>query len=148
MINLDAVFDELFPLARSITGEGYRQSIAIFARYMDLRIHKYPTGKKVFDWVVPREWQITEAYLEEVGGRRICDFRAHNLHVVNYSVPVDRTIGLDELQGHIYSLPDQPDLIPYVTSYYRETWGFCLPHRDRERLRDMTYRAVIKSRLF
>src|SRR6202035_123324 len=132
MIDLNQIFDELFPLCRSITGAGFRRSIDIFRKHMDLTIHRYETGKKVFDWVVPREWEIDEAYLEEVDGRRICDFKDHNLHVVNYSVAVDEVLELSELQDKLYSLSEQPDLIPYVTSYYRDHWGFCIPHSQRE----------------
>ena len=147
MIDFDALFDELFPIMRSITGDGYRRSIGIFARYMNLDVHRYKSGTKVFDWTVPKEWKIAEAHLSELDGRKICDIKDNNLHVVNYSAPVDTILDLDALQPRLYSLPAQPDLIPYVTSYYAENWGFCLTHARRSTLRDTRYRAVIKSEL-
>jgi aminopeptidase-like protein len=147
MIDLDALFDELIPIARSITGDGYRRSIDVFHRYMNFEIHRYRSGTKVFDWTVPQEWKIAEAHLSEVEGRKICDIKDNNLHVVSYSVPVDTVMDLDALQPRLYSLPGQPDLIPYVTSYYTPNWGFCLADTQRRALRDTRYRAVIKSEL-
>lgn len=106
-----------------------------------------PTGTEAFDWKVPKEWNIEDAYIVGPDGSRVVSFKDSNLHVVGYSVPIDREMPLNELQSHLHSLPDQPEAIPYVTSYYKETWGFCLTHRVREKLRDGLYRVVIKSRL-
>lgn len=140
--------EELFPICRSITGPGVRATLAILKRELpDLVIHELPTGRRILDWTVPNEWSIDEAYLEGPDGARIIDFRHHNLHVVNYSAPVDRTMTLEELEPHLYSLPEQPDAIPYVTSYYSERWGFCLADRVRKTLRRGRYRAVIRSEL-
>src|SRR5690606_36678073 len=106
-----------------------------------------PSGTPVFDWEIPREWNIRDAWIADPSGRRVVDFRAHNLHVVNYSAPVDHTMSLEELQPHLHSLPERPDWITYRTTYYRETWGFCLWHRDREALGPGPYRVVVDSTL-
>lgn len=137
----------LYPICRSITGEGVRRSFDLIERVVALERHEVPSGTRVYDWDVPREWNIRDAFVADQNGRRVIDFRAHNLHVVNYSVPVRRTMMLEELQQHLYSLPEQPDSIPYRTSYYREHWGFCLRHRDRERLGPGPYEVVIDSDL-
>jgi aminopeptidase-like protein len=144
-----AVAKKLFPITRSITGEGVRETLRIIQEIVpDLQIKEVPSGTKCFDWTVPQEWQISEAYIENPARERIVDFRNNNLHVVSYSTPVDQTLGLDELQKHLHSLPEMPTAIPYVTSYYVDRWGFCLTHEQRESLRPGQYRAVIKSRKF
>ncbi len=131
---MHALVRELYPICRSITGDGLRRTLARLGRDIPLVLHEVPTGTRVFDWTVPREWNIRDAYVKNAAGERVIDFRAHNLHVVNYSVPVHRKMTLAELRPHLHSLPDRPDLIPYRTSYYKESWGFCLPHRRLEQL--------------
>ena len=138
---------EMFPICRSITGDGVRRTLDLVERFAPLARHEVPSGTQVFDWEVPREWNIRDAYVADSRGRRVIDFRAHNLHVVNYSMPVRRTMSLEELQPYLHSLPERPDWIPYRTTYYREHWGFCLRHRDRERLGPGPYEVVIDADL-
>ncbi len=145
---LHALVAELFPICRSITGDGVRRSLAILGRYLPLAQHEVPSGTQVFDWTVPREWRIREAYVEAADGTRVLDFRANNLHVVSYSAPVDKVLPLHELRRHIHTLPEQPRLIPYRTSYYEEGWGFCMAHEALEALPEGSYRAYIDAELF
>lgn len=144
---LSSLFDQLFPICRSITGDGVRQTIKILQEYIPLVSESVPTGQKVFDWTVPPEWNVSEAYLDDDSGQRIVDFKNNNLHIVNYSEPIEKTLSLEELQPHLHSLPHLPDAIPYVTSYYKKNWGFCLSHKQREKLKNTKYRAVIRSEL-
>ena len=137
----------MYPICRSITGQGVRQTFDLVSTWIPLERHEVPSGTPAFDWEVPLEWNIRDAYIADSSGRRVVDFRAHNLHVVSYSVPVRRTMTLDELQPFLHSLPERPDWIPYRTSYYREHWGFCLRHRDRERMDEGPYEVVIDSDL-
>jgi aminopeptidase-like protein len=137
----------MYPLCRSITGEGVRQTLDLVQQWIPLERTEIPSGTAVFDWEIPNEWNIRDAYISDENGRRLVDFRAHNLHVVNYSVPVRRSMTLEELKPHLYSLPDRPDWIPYRTSYYREHWGFCLSHRVLERLEPGPFEVVIDSTL-
>lgn len=138
---------KMFPICRSITGEGVRRTLDIAQQIVSLERFEVPTGTQVFDWEVPREWNIRDAYIADTNGRRVVDFRASSLHVVNYSAPVRATMSLEELQPNLHSLPDRPDWIPYRTSYYRESWGFCLRHSDREKLKPGSYEVVIDSSL-
>jgi aminopeptidase-like protein len=142
---IESLFDELFPIPRSITGEGYRRSLQILSRYVPFEILRTPSGTPVFDWTTPDEWTIDDAYLVGPDETKIIDFRENNLAVVNYSMPVDSVLDLQELQKHLYSMPEHPDWVPYVISYYTKNWGFCLPHSRRLALRPGKYRAVIKS---
>ena len=139
---------DIFPLNRSITGQGVRDTLLYFKNIIpELKIKEIPTGKKIFDWEVPNEWNIKEAYIEDENKKRIIDFNDSNLHVLGYSCPIDKWIDFEELDKHLYSIKDQPDVIPYVTSYYKERWGFCLSHNDRLKLENKKYHVVIKSEL-
>jgi aminopeptidase-like protein len=140
--------EDLFPINRSITGEGVRKTLKYIKNIIpELTINEIPTGTDVFDWKIPNEWNITEAFIEDETGNRIIDFEDSNLHVVGYSIPVDKWIDLEELDNHLYSIESQPDSIPYVTSYYKEIWGFCLAHNTRKKLLAGKYHVVIKSEL-
>lgn len=142
---IDSSFDHLFPIFRSITGPGIEESIDYFRQFMPLELHKIPSGSKVFDWTTPPEWHCKRARLWAPDGTLVCDTDISNLSVVNYSEPVDDTFTLDALQPHLHSLPDRPTATPYVTSYYRRTWGFCMPHDVREALKPGTYKVLIES---
>lgn len=143
---LDGLFDELNPILRSITGPGLERSLAILSRHMPLEVETVPSGTQVFDWEVPPEWHLTRAQLIAPDGRTIADTARNNLHIVHYSEPVDRMVLREELESHLHSLPDLPDAVPYVTSYYQRNWGFSIPHRVRERLSPGQYRVLIESR--
>ena len=138
---------DLYPICRSITGEGIRASLQILQQFVPLELHEAPTGTRVFDWTVPREWNIRDAYVKNRHGERVIDFRRHNLHVVNYSVPFHGRLTLDELSSHLYTLPEQPDWIPYRTSYYRETWGFCISHNQFLSLEKGEYEVCVDTSL-
>lgn len=138
---------DLYPMCRSITGDGIRQTLRAIQQRIPLQISEVPTGTAVFDWTVPKEWNIRDAWIEDANGRRLIDFAKHNLHVVNYSVPVSATLSLSELRPHLHTLPDHPDWIPYRTSYYQPDWGFCLTHNQMLSLADGNYRVHIDSTL-
>jgi aminopeptidase-like protein len=139
--------EELFPICRSITGNGVRQTLQILTRYIPLQISEVPTGIAALDWTVPREWNVRAAFIAKLDGTRVIDFDRNNLHILQYSTPLDRILTLDELRNHLHTLPEHPDWIPYRTSYYNETWGICLSHRQLEALTDEKYRVVIDSTL-
>ncbi|HEC1779228.1 DUF4910 domain-containing protein [Campylobacter lari] len=140
---------KLFPICRSITGEGFRQSLKILDEAMGggiLKIHSIASGSKVFDWEVPAEWEINDAYIITPDGEKICDFKQNNLHVLNYSEGIDTELDLASLQEHLYSIEDYPDAIPYVTSYYKRRWGFCIKHEDRVKLKEGKYKVFIDAK--
>jgi aminopeptidase-like protein len=137
----------LYPICRSITGEGFRETLRGIRRYLPLEIHEVPSGTPVFDWTVPREWNIRDAYIAAPDGTRVVDFKRSNLHVMSYSVPVKARMRLEELRKHLHTLPDRPEWIPYRTSYYKKNWGFCLSHRQLKELVDTEYEVCIDSSL-
>lgn len=147
-VELHALAARLFPIPRSITGDGVRESLAILGERIALEVHEIPTNTPVFDWTVPREWRLRAAHITAPDGRRIADAAAHNLQILGYSAPFRGKVDLAELKRHIFTLPQQPDLIPYRTSYYKEQWGFCLPHRLVAELREGDYEVVVDSELF
>ena len=143
----------IFPICRSITGKGVRDTLKILGNYIgndcgtELSVHEVPTGTKVFDWVVPKEWVIREAYIADESGKHIADMAEHNLHILGYSGPVDRWVELKELKEYIFTQPQQPDVIPYVTSYYKERYGFCLSENQKNTLCEGKYHMHIDSEL-
>ena len=142
-----SLIKKLFPLCRSITGKDLVKTLHIIKDYIPLELHKIPSGTEVFDWVIPDEWNIVDAYVKDSKGKRIIDFKKSNLHLVSYSIPFEGTLGLKILKEHLHTLPNQPDLIPYVTSYYKKDWGFCLSHNDYLELKDDLYSVKIDSTL-
>ena len=138
---------ELYPICRSITGDGIRRTLSLIRSRIPLQVSEVPTGTSVFDWTVPKEWNIREAYIKDAYGKHIVDFHQSNLHVLNYSTPVRATLPLSELKPHLYTLPVHPDWIPYRTSYYQENWGFCLSHKQMLTLEGGDYEVCIDSSL-
>lgn len=141
---------KLYPIPRSITGSGFRKSLNIINEVVGgfLNIHAIKSGERVFDWIVPDEWECDDAYIIDPAGNKICDFKKQNLHLVGYSIPIHKTMSLDELLPHIYTLPNMPDAIPYITSYYSRRWGFCMSHTQKQSLIAGNYEIFIKSRHF
>ena len=138
---------QLYPICRSITGEGIRQTLDLIGERIPLRKFNVPTGTRVFDWTVPKEWNVRDAYIKDSDGRRIVDFRKSNLHVLNYSTPIRAKMTLRDLKAHLFTIPEQPDWIPYRTSYYREDWGFCLSHNQLLAMKEGEYEVCIDSSL-
>ena len=141
------LIEELFPICRSITGDGFRASLQILQKHIPLDVHEVPSGTQVFDWVVPKEWNIRDAWIKNSNGEKVVDFRQSNLHILNYSIPINRRVRLAELKEHLFSMPEHEDWIPYRTSYYKENWGFCVTHRQLESLAEDEYEVFIDSSL-
>jgi aminopeptidase-like protein len=144
---MHALAGRLYPILRSITGDGVRRTLEILGERVPLEVREVPSGSAVLDWTVPPEWNLREAWIKGPGGRTVVDVRDHTLHVLNYSAPIHRTVSLAELREHLFTLPDQPDRIPYRTSYYNENWGFCLRHRTLEALEEGEYEVLVDSTL-
>jgi aminopeptidase-like protein len=142
-----ALAAELYPIGRSLTGDGVRATLGLMRRHVGIEVHEVPTGSRVFDWTIPKEWNIRAAHIKDAAGNTIVDFANSSLHVQGYSVPVAKTLPLAELSKHLHTLPEQPDLIPYRTSYWKETWGFCLPHAQASALPDGDYHVLIDASL-
>jgi aminopeptidase-like protein len=138
---------DLYPICRSITGNGVRETLRKVGEHIPLELHEVPTGTRVFDWTVPKEWNIRDAYVKNSDGIKVIDFKKSTLHVLNYSTPIHKRMSLAELREHLYTLPDHPDWIPYKTSYYQERWGFCLSQNQLDHLEDGSYEVVIDSSL-
>lgn len=156
MANLDTInygnemfelIKRLYPICRSITGDGVRQTLKIIKEHIPITIREVPSGTKVFDWVIPKEWNINDAYIKDSKGVKIVDFKKSNLHVLNYSIPVNKKMPLGELKEHLFTLPELPEAVPYRTSYYKENWGFCLSHNEYQKLEDGIYEVMIDSTL-
>lgn len=146
-IRIHELITDLYPICRSITGDGVRESLRILKQYIPLEIHEIPTGTQVYDWTVPKEWNITDAYIKDPNGNIVIDYKQSNLHIVSYSIPIQKKVPLIELKQHLYSIPEHPDWIPYRTSYYNENWGFCLRQDLLDSLTDGEYEVYIDSRL-
>jgi len=144
---IHGLISNLYPICRSITGNGFRESMEILKKYIPIDLYEVPSGIQVFDWVVPKEWNIRDAYIKNSAGKKIVDFQKSNLHILNYSIPFHGKVNLDELKQHLFSLPDYPDWIPYRTSYYKENWGFCISQRLLDSLPEDEYEVVIDSSL-
>ena len=153
---LNKIFDKLFLIPRSITGSGYRKSLNILSKYIPFKKLNYPSGKKIFDWTVPKEWVIKEAYIEEIKSKKrgqkehdkikIIDFKKNYLHVVNYSRSINRIMSLKKLNQHLYSIKKFPKVIPYVTSYYKKNFGFCMSYSQKKKLKNCNYKVFINSK--
>jgi aminopeptidase-like protein len=145
--DMHQLMSELYPICRSITGNGVRQTLSILQKHIPVKVHEVPTGMEVFDWTVPKEWNIRDAYIKNSKGEKIVDFQTCNLHVVNYSIPVHQKMSLEELKPRLHTVPEYPDRIPYRTSYYKENWGFCLSYEQFSSLQDDEYEVYIDSSL-
>ena len=138
---------ELFPICRSITGNGVRDTLKILQTHIPISVYEIPSETKVFDWKIPKEWNIHDAYVIDPKGKKIIDFKKSNLHVVSYSIPIHKKMSLSELKPHLHTIPEIPDAIPYRTSYYDEDWGFCMKYNDFQKLEDGEYEIMIDSSL-
>jgi aminopeptidase-like protein len=144
---MHALMGELFPIGRSITGQGVRETLSRLVQHVPLKVHEVESGTQCFDWVVPDEWNVSEAWIADENGQRVVDFADSNLHLVSYSVPIDAVMSLEELRPHLHTLPSQPNAIPYRTSYYKQDWGFCLSEHTARQLKDGRYHVKIDAKL-
>lgn len=144
-IKFDRIFDDLFPINRSILGIGYRKSLKIIKKYIPFKVIKFKSGKKVYDWKIPMEWKITDAYIISPEGKKIIDFKDNNLHVIGYSAPVKKKMDLDQLKNYLYTQEDLKDAIPYITSYYKKNWGFGITYNKFKKLKKGIYNVLIDS---
>lgn len=145
--DMHALISDLYPICRSLTGDGVRKTLKTLQSYIPMDVHEVPSGTPVFDWTIPKEWNIRDAYIANAEGKRLVDFKQSSLHVLGYSVPVRKNVSLTELKEHVFTLPDHPDWIPYRTSYYSEDWGFCLSHEQLVDLQEGEYQACIDASL-
>lgn len=141
------LIDELFPICRSITGDGVRETLKIVQKHIPIKINEVSSGTQVYDWVIPKEWNIRDAFVKDSSGNKIIDFKKSNLHILQYSVPIHKKMSFDELKNHLYTLEEYPNYIPYKTSYYQENWGFCISHKQFQTLDDDEYEVFIDSTL-
>lgn len=141
------LISELYPICRSITGDGLRVTLQRLQQEIPLKLHEVPSGTQVFDWIVPKEWNIRDAYVKNASGKKVIDFQHSNLHIVNYSTPIQTRMPLEALKEHLHTIPEHPDWIPYKTSYYKENWGFCLPQRTLQNLEEGDYEVVVDASL-
>ena len=144
---IHALIKRLYPHCRSITGNGVRKTLQILKEFVPMQVNEVPTGTVAYDWKVPKEWNIRDGYVKNSKGRKIIDFKNSNLHVLNYSGPIHKKVSLKELKEHLYTLPEHPDSIPYVTSYYKENWGFCISYKQYRQLKEDKYEVFIDSTL-
>lgn len=144
---MHTLMKKLYPICRSITGDGVRETLKIIKQIIPIEIKEVPTGTKVFDWTVPKEWNIKDAYIKNSKGKKIVDFKNSNLHVISYSIPIKKKMNLSELKKHLYTIKEHPDWIPYITSYYKENWGFCITYNQYKKLKEDEYEVVIDSTL-
>ncbi len=145
---MESYFDRLWPICRSLTGNGVRESLNILSELVPMQVHEIPSGTQVLDWTIPNEWNIQDAYIITPQGKKIADLHVNNLHIVSYSIPIDGEFTWEQLAPHLHTLPSMPDAIPYITAYYKEKWGFCISHKEWEALpREGLYKVVIKSTL-
>lgn len=146
--NMMRLAEQLWPIGRSLSGQGVRDTLELLAKQLpNIDMKYFKSGEKVSDWVIPKEWNVSQAYIVDPDGRKMCDYSLNNLHLMGYSIPVNEKLSLEDLQPHLFSLEDQPDAIPYVTSYYKENWGFCLRHDERKNLKEGLYQVLIESSL-
>lgn len=141
------LISELYPICRSITGNGVRKTFDIIKKHIPITVYEIPTGTRVFDWTVPKEWNIRDAYIKNSKGEKIVDFQKNTLHVLNYSIPVRKKVSLSELKEHLFTVPEHPEWVPYRTSYYKEDWGFCISHNQFMNLKEEEYEVAIDSSL-
>ena len=141
------LIENLYPICRSITGDGFRESMRLLQNHIPIQLHEVPTGTQVFDWLVPKEWNIQDAYIKDSEGRKVVDFQESNLHILGYSTPIKEKVSLAELKEHLFSIPEHPDWIPHKTSYYKENWGFCVTQKVLDSLADEEYEVFIDSSL-